>query len=151
GLEAEPELRGRVLARVGPTEVAEVVLLQRPEILSQVTGELPADVQIAPLVEGGLPAWFGAIEAQLQAGLDGEAAPQDPARAAEGLKQLGNLATTFDRYLRGEDLLAAAMAPAPGEQPRRGQDEAGFIQTVDGQHHVVSVFPEFSGNEVKDF
>lgn len=151
GLEAVPELRGRVLARVGPAEVAEVVLLQRPEILSQVTGELPADVQLAPLVEGGLPAWFGAIEAQLQAGLDGEAAPQDPARAAEGLKQLGQLASTFDRYLRGEDLLAAAMAPQPGEAPARGRDEAGYIQTVDGQHHVVSVFPEFTGNEVSDF
>lgn len=146
--EAEPELRGRVLARVGPPEVAEVVLLQRPEILSQVTAELPPDVAIAPLVEGGLPAWFGAIEAQLQAGLDGEAAPQDPARAAEGLRQLGGLAATFDRYLAGEDLLRQS---TPGEAQVPGRDEAGYIQTVDGQHHLVSVFPEFSGNEVTDF
>ncbi|HEY8376284.1 MAG TPA: MMPL family transporter, partial [Nannocystis sp.] len=151
GLEAVPALQGRVLARVGPAEVAEVVLLQRPEILSEVTANLPPDVAVAPLVEGGLPAWFGAIEARLQAGLDGEAAPEDPARAAEGLRQLGRLAGTFDRYLRGEDLLAAAMAPQPGEAPRMGQDEAGYIQTVDGQHHVVSVFPEFTGNEVSDF
>lgn len=151
GLEAEPELRGRVLARVGPSEVAEVLLLQRPDILSQVTGNVPADVALAPLVEGGLPAWFGAIEGQLQAGLDGEAAPQDPARAAEGLKQLGGLATTFDRYLAGEDLMRAAMQAQPSETPVRGRDEAGYIQTVDGKYHVVSVFPEFSGNEVSDF
>lgn len=151
GLEAMPELRGRVLARVGPNEVAEVVLLQRPELLSQVTGELPPGLELAPLVEGGLPAWFGAIEAQLQAGLDGEAAPQDPARAAEGLRQLGQLATTFDRYLGGEDLLRAAMSPQPGEVAAPGRDEAGYIQTVDGTHHVVSVFPEFDGNEVSDF
>jgi len=151
GLEAVPELHGRVLARVGPSEVAEVLLLQRPEILSQVTGGLPPDVALAPLVEGGLPAWFGAIEGQLQAGLDGEAAPQDPARAAEGLKQLGNLASTFDRYLAGEDLMRAAMQAQGGEAPVRGRDEAGYIQTVDGQYHVVSVFPEFMGNEVSDF
>ncbi|WP_272000665.1 MMPL family transporter [Nannocystis radixulma] len=151
GLEAVPELRGRVLARVGPTEVAEVLLLQRPEILSQVTGGLPPDVALAPLVEGGLPAWFGAIEGQLQAGLDGEAAPQDPARAAEGLKQLGGLASTFDRYLAGEDLMRAAMQAQAGEAPVRGRDEAGYIQTVDGKYHIVSVFPEFLGNEVSDF
>lgn len=151
GFEAVPELRGRVLARVGPSEVAEVLLLQRPEVLSQVTGNLPPDVALAPLVEGGLPAWFGAIEGQLQAGLDGEAAPQDPARAAEGLKQLGGMASTFDRYLAGEDLMRAAMQAQAGEAPARGRDEAGYIQTVDGKYHVVSVFPEFSGNEVSDF
>ncbi|WAS92486.1 MMPL family transporter [Nannocystis punicea] len=151
GFEAVPELHGRVLARVGPSEVAEVLLLQRPEILSQVTGDLPPDVALAPLVEGGLPAWFGAIEGQLQAGLDGEAAPQDPARAAEGLKQLGGMAGTFDRYLAGEDLMRAAMQAQAGEAPVRGRDEAGYIQTVDGKHHVVSVFPEFLGNEVSDF
>lgn len=151
GLEAEAELAGRVLAKVGPREVAEVVLLQRPEALSQVTGALPPGLALAPVVEGGLPAWFGAIEGQLQAGLDGEAAPQDPARAAEGLSQLAGLAGTFDAYLQGEDLLAKASAPQPGEPPRRGQDDAGYIVTVDGQHHVVSTFPTFAGQEVSDF
>lgn len=150
-LEREPELAGRVLARVGPREVAEVVLLQRPELLSQVTGNLPPGLAAAPLVEGGLPAWFGAIEAQIQAGLEGEGAPQDPARAAEGLRGLGELAGTFDAYLAGEELLSRASAPQPNEPPRRGQDEAGYIVTVDGEHHIVSVFPEFSGAEVSDF
>lgn len=149
-LEAVPELRGRVLARVGPREVAEVLLLQRPEMLSQVTGGLPPGLQIAPLVEGGLPAWLGALEGQLQAGLEGEAAPQDPAKAAEGLKQLAGLAGTFDTYLRGEDVMARAMA-ADKEPARAGRDEAGYIVTIDGQHHVVSMFPEFPGNEVSDF
>jgi predicted RND superfamily exporter protein len=149
-LEAVPELHGRVLARVGPREVAEVLLLQKPEMLSQVTGGLPPGLAIGPLVEGGLPAWLGALEGQLQAGLDGEAAPQDPAKAAEGLKQLGGLAGTFDAYLRGEDVLSQAMA-ADKEGVRPGRDEAGYIVTVDGQHHVVSMFPEFAGNEVSDF
>lgn len=150
-LEAVPELRGRVLARVGPREVAEVLLLQKPEMLSQVTAGLPPGLKVGPLVEGGLPAWLGALEGQLQAGLDGEAAPQDPAKAAEGLKQLGGLATTFDAYLRGEDVLSQAMAADKEAAGQKGRDEAGYIVTVDGQHHVVSMFPEFAGNEVSDF
>lgn len=149
--EAEPELHGRVLAKVGPAQVAEVLLLQRPELLSQVTGGLPPRVAIGPLVEGGLPAWFGAIEGQLQAGLDGEAPPQDPARAAEGLKGLAQLAGTFDAYLAGEDVLGRAMARQEGEAPRRGQDDAGYVVTVDGQHRVISLFPEFAGHEVGDY
>lgn len=150
-LEAEPELHGRVLARIGPPEVAEVLLLQRPDMLSQVTAGLPPGLKLGPTLVGGLPAWFGAIEAQLQAGLDGEAAPTDPAQAAEGLKQLAGLATTFDAYLQGEDVMARARAAQPGEPPRRGQDEAGYVVTVDGQHHVVSMFPTFKGQEVSDF
>lgn len=151
GLEAEPALKGRVLARIGPPEVAEVLLLQRPDLLSQVTAGLPPGLAVGPALTGGLPAWFGAIEGQLQAGLDGEAPPQDPARAAEGLKQLAGLATAFDAYLQGEDVMARASAAQPGEPPRRGQDEAGYVVTVDGQHHVVSMFPTFGGQEVSDF
>lgn len=151
GLEAEPALKGRVLAKIGPPEVAEVLLLQRPELLSRVTGGLPPGLQVGPVLAGGLPAWFGAIEGQLQAGLDGEAPAQDPKQAAEGLQQLAGLATTFDQYLQGEDIMARASASQPGEPPRRGQDEAGYIVTVDGQHHVVSMFPTFAGHEVSDF
>ena len=150
GLEADPLFHGRVLAKVGPAEVAEVLLLQRPELLAEVTGGLPPGLAPGPLLEAGLPAWLGAIEGQLQAGLDGDAPPQDPARAAEGLRGLARVAGTFDAYLAGEDVLSKALAEQAPQAPRSGQDEAGYVVTADGQHHVVSVFPEFPGAEVAD-
>jgi predicted RND superfamily exporter protein len=147
GLEAEPGLTGRVLARVGPQEVAEVLLLQQPDALAQAAASLPKGLPVADLIEGGLPAWFGAIEGQIQAGLDGEAAPQDPAQAAEGLRGLGRVAATFDAYLAGEDVMSKLAADAPATP---GRDARGYLTTVDGEHHVISMFPHLKGDEVTD-
>ena len=83
-LAKDPELAGRVLAKVGPEEVAEVLLLQRPEALAEAVKGLPKGLPVADLIEGGLPAWFGALERQIQAGLDGDAPAQTPAQQAEG-------------------------------------------------------------------
>ncbi len=147
GLEAEPGLTGRVLARVGPQEVAEVLLLQQPDALAQAAASLPKGLPVADLIEGGLPAWFGAIEGQIQAGLDGEAAPQEPAQAAEGLRGLGRVAATFDAYLAGEDVMSKLAADAPATP---GRDARGYLTTVDGEHHVISMFPHLKGDEVTD-
>ena len=147
-LEREEPLRGRVLARIGPQEVAEVILLQKPEALTEAAKALPPGIQIAPVLEGGLPAWFGAIGQQIQAGLDGEA-PADPAAAARGIRGLADLARTFDAYLAGEDVLAR-MGEAPPQDGPQGRDEQGFLVTVDGQHHVISMFPRLTGDEVTD-
>jgi len=147
GLEKEPELSGRVLARVGPIEVAEVLLLQQPDALAQAAAGLPKGLPVADLIEGGLPAWFGAIDQQIQAGLDGEAAPQEPAKAAEGLRGLGSVAATFDAYLAGEAVLDRLAAEAPATP---GRDARGYLTTVDGEHHVISMFPHLNGDEVTD-
>lgn len=147
GLEQEPGLTGRVLARVGPLEVAEVLLLQQPDALAQAAAGLPKGLPVADLIEGGLPAWFGAIDAQIQAGLDGEAEPQAPAKAAEGLRGLGTIAATFDAYLAGEDVMSKAAAGAPATP---GRDARGYLTTVDGEHHVISMFPHLKGDEVTD-
>lgn len=146
-LAKDPELAGRVLAKVGPEEVAEVLLLQRPEALAEAVKGLPKGLPVADLIEGGLPAWFGALERQIQAGLDGDAPAQTPAQQAEGLRGLGRMASTFDRYLGGEDVLAGLEAEAPAV---RGRDARGYLTTVDGQHHVVTMFPRFAGDEVTD-
>lgn len=148
-LDQEEMLHGRVLARIGPQEVAEVILLQKPEALTEATRALPAGVSLAPVVEGGLPAWFGAIAQQIQAGLDGEA-PVDPAAAARGLKGLTDMAKTFDAYLAGEDVLARLGDATTREDGPQGRDERGYLITVDGQHHVISMFPRLTGDEVTD-
>lgn len=148
-LEADEALHGRVLARIGPSEVAEVILLQKPEALAEAAKALPPNVPLAPVIEGGLPAWFGAIAGQIQAGLDGEA-PADPAAAAKGLKGLADMAGTFDAYLAGEDVLGRLGEPPPQDGAPHGRDERGYLITVDGQHHVISMFPRLTGDEVTD-
>ncbi len=143
-LRQDPGLDGRVLARVGPDEVAEILLLQQPQALLAATSQLPTELVVADVLEGGLPAWFGALERQLQAGLDGEAGDQDPAKAAEGLRGLATAATTFDAYLAGEDV----MDRLGGDAARPGRDARGYLTTVDGQHHVITMFPRLEGDEV---
>lgn len=147
----DPELAGRVLAKVGPEEVAEVLLLQRPEALADVVKGLPKGLPVADLIEGGLPAWFGALEQQLQAGLDGDqpagAPAQTPEQVAQGLRGLASAADTFDRYLAGEDVLAKLAGEAPAV---RGRDARGYLTTVDGAHHVITMFPRFAGDAVAD-
>lgn len=146
-LEQDPGLAGRVLARVGPEEVAEVLLLQQPEALAEVAAGLPKGLPLADLIEGGVPAWFAAIEQQIQAGLDGSAPAQAPAKVAEGLRGLASMAGTFDAYLAGEDVMARLAGQAPAV---RGRDARGYLTTVDGEHHVVTMFPRFAGDEVSD-
>ena len=146
-LKQDAGLEGRVLARVGPDEVAEVLLLQQPDALAQAVAGLPKDLKVADVLEGGLPAWFGALEQQIQAGLDGEAPAQEPAQAAEGLRGLAGVAATFDAYLAGEDVMDRMAASGPATP---GRDARGYLTTVDGQHHVVTMFPRLAGDEVTD-
>ena len=148
-LKQDAGLEGRVLARVGPEEVAEVVLLQKPEALAQAAAGLPKDLPVAELLEGGLPAWFGALEQQIQAGLDGEAPAQTPAQAAEGLRGLASVAGTFDAYLAGEDVMDR-LASADSGPATPGRDARGYLTTVDGQHHVITMFPRLAGDAVTD-
>ena len=148
-LKQDPGLEGRVLARVGPEEVAEVLLLQQPEALAQAAASFPKGMSVAELLEGGLPAWFGAVEQQIQTGLDGEAPAQDPKQAAEGLRGLAGIATTFDAYLAGEDIMDRLTAGS-SEPATPGRDARGYLTTVDGQHHVVTMFPRLKGDEVTD-
>lgn len=148
-LEKDPMLTGRVLARVGPREVAEVLLLQQPDALAKATAGLPKGLAVADLIEGGLPAWFGAIERQIQAGLDGEGEAQDPKAAAEGLRGLASVARTFDSYLVGEDVMTKLEAGSEAAATP-GRDARGYLTTVDGEHHVISMFPDLKGDEVTD-
>ena len=101
GFEGEPDFAGRVLARVDPKDFAELLLLYQPDGLATMRTSLPPDVELADVVEGGLPKWLSAIEAQIYAGLDGTGAA-DAASAELGLRQLATAAKTFDDYLAGK-------------------------------------------------
>src|SRR5690606_16295625 len=81
-LEAIPGLKGRVLGRIEAEDVAEILLLQRPEAVAEVRRSVPPGVDLPAVIEGGLEAWLGMIEAQMLAGLDG-AAPDDGAAPSD--------------------------------------------------------------------
>jgi len=144
-----PELQGRVLARPGASEVAEVLFLQRPDALQRLSAQLPPGTDLPLLLESGLPAWFGALADQLEAGLEGDesAEPVAPEQVAEGLRGLAGAADLFSNYLSGTADLGALGEP----QQRPDLDERGYLQTADGAHRVITLFPEFSSGEVDEF
>lgn len=144
-LEKLPILERRVLGRVGPEKVAEVLLLADPEAIAKAlpSGDLgPARSQLAE----GLPGWLGLVNAGLQKGLDeGSASPEE---AKKGLDRLGKLFGALEAELEGEGGLDR-LSEIDDEGRRtyaRGLDAKGYL-AGDGDHHVVGLFPKLEGDE----
>lgn len=148
-LEGMPALAGRILARTGPADAAEVLALQKPEALAEALTQVPPGIDLATALEGGLPAWAGALAGQLTAGLDSEEAPvRSPEEAAAGLRGLASAADLLGTTIQGGDPLATM---AIGEEFRRSDvDERGYLITADGENHVITMFPELAGDEVTE-
>ncbi len=154
-LATDEAFAGRVLGRVDAETIAPLLLVQQPEALVELRRGLGPDADPIALIEGGLPAWLGAIEAQVYAQLDGEDAPAgtdpvDPAdasaRADEGLRRLAMLAGVLDAVLVGDDPLTRLSADSRlAAQP--GLDARGYLVTSDGEHHLVTVFVELPSDE----
>ncbi|MBK6916670.1 MAG: MMPL family transporter [Deltaproteobacteria bacterium] len=158
--EQEPEFAGRVLGRITPKTIAEVLLLQRADAMAQLRAALPPGVELAPLVEGGAVAWMAAIADRLEGAIDGAAAadgedgqgaaaaaaavPID--RAAEGLAGLGSLATALDDYIAGKNAMDRFVG-AGTTVMRRGVDELGYLVTGNGDAHMVALYPELVSDE----
>ena len=150
-LEAEPELKDRVLGRLTPRVVAPLALLQKPDALEQMRTALPPDASLAELVEGGVPGWLSAIESEIYRGLEGEdeeAAPE-PAELREGFERLGTMATLLDDHLQGRDPLARLSEGSDG-LGQRGIDDAGYLVSDDGSFNLVSVFAELPSDEGRE-
>jgi hypothetical protein len=150
---ADPMFQGRALGRVTAGEIAEVLLLQQPDAIKGLRDALPPDADLPAMIEGGLPTMVGGIEAQLLAALDGEV-QVDPSQQDEGFTQLAEMATLLDRQLAGEDLGDALGEMAGGrvEQARAsGIDEAGYLESRDGETLLVALFPEMPGTQAEDY
>ena len=157
-LQAIPELKGRVLARVSPETVAEVALLADPhalvagkrEMAPKAEGDAPRP-DIVSVVEGGLPAWLDGIAKRLSAAMDDpHAKPED---ADAGLKRLTTLVNALDDEIDGRSSvprLAEMAKDAPtadaSSEAGRNVDAEGYL-TGSGNHHVIALFPEISGDE----
>jgi predicted RND superfamily exporter protein len=150
-LEAEPDLKDRVLGRLTPRVVAPLALLQKPDTLAQMRAELPPDASLADLVQGGVPRWLSSIESEIYRGLEGddeEKAPE-PAELREGFERLGTLATLLDDHLQGRDPLAR-VSDGSVELGQRGLDDAGYLVSDDGSFNLVSVFAELPSDEGRE-
>ncbi|MBW2459823.1 MAG: hypothetical protein JRI68_35355 [Deltaproteobacteria bacterium] len=90
--EQEPELAGKVLGRIQLEQVAELLLLIKPEALKELRERV--DTEPADLVEGGLPQWIGLMEEQIGAGLRAaplwrlDVHPQGRQRRRAGLRRV---------------------------------------------------------------
>lgn len=145
-LERIPELKDRVLGRVGPADVAEALLLVDPE---SITKNLPEGAgPIGGTLEKGLVGWASLLRAELARGLETDAAPDD-AKTKEGLDRLGTMFQAMDDELQGTGGLArlSELAPDEGREPlARGLDSQGYL-AGEGDHHIVALFPSLSGDE----
>ncbi len=151
---AEPDLRGRVLGRLGPTDLAEVLLLQRPDALMQLRAALPPGADPSALLEAGSVGWIAAIADRLEGSLDeadqGEsaAAPGGDAmaQAATGLAGLAALATAFDDQLAGHSPMDR-FGDAGTTFAQRGIDDRGYLTTSDGSGYLVALYPTIESDE----
>jgi len=142
GLAAEEQFAGKVLARIRPQDVAGVLLLARPDALAQLIAELPPGVPLGPIVAQGIPGWFALLDQQLQAGLEQGETPVE--KIGEQLDRLAALAKTFDDAIAGKGLSLGEYAQ------RSGVDDAGYLVTADGSHHLVTMLAEMQTDEGRD-
>lgn len=153
----KPELDGRVIARMGPHQLAKALLLQDPEVTETIRTLVPTDTNLTTFVEGGLPAYLDAINARLghlAAGLQmrmmmpfGGGIGTDQVNSI--LDRLSSLALTTDAFLAGENPWAHMELRDTGRQSMDAIDSAGYVVGQGNEYLLVTVFPEFEGDEVE--
>ncbi len=170
--EQVPELRGRVLGRVKADQVAELMLLAKPESLRELRSRF--DDEPADLIEGGIPRFVSAISGQLEAGLQGgggDRAPPSPDddptppegtpppaappggaqpenQLKEGMTHLASMLRALDTQLAGGDALATLPGFGDIEVAKDGSvDDEGYLVSDDGTYHMVAMFPDLPGDE----
>ncbi len=153
-LKTIPSLEGRVLARMDPGTIAEVLFTRDPAAFDQLEQLLPPGAELASVVEQGLPGMMGALAGQLEAGLEGEgdAGARTQEETDEGLRQLGAMARVLETRLRGGDAQRALIDLVMKDSipPQKGVDEYGYFTGWDEPHHLIALFPDLPSGEVQD-
>lgn len=148
-LEKDERFRSKVLARLGPRDVAEILLLQRPGALAELARQGEGDT-LRPAVERGIVGLVTLATDLLYAGLEGEAPapPGAEANMGQAFAVTTALVTDFDAYLAGGPsrplTLPASFRASPAAA---GLDEQGYLQTADGRAHVIQTVPELPGDD----
>ena len=148
-LEKEPEFAGRTLCRIGPKELAEVAMLWDPKAVGDGLAQ-GGTRALAPIVEGGLPAWLGAVEKGVTSALEGGARTHDPEQATRGPAMLAKLLRSLDAELSGRDAFGSLdlglAARSDGTAGPR-VDAAGYLVGAKGEFHMIALFPALPGSE----
>ncbi len=152
-LSREPEFQDKVVSRLGPEHVAEVLLLQSPTTAREIRALAPSNVDLATFIEGGLPSYAGALQERISnlasalqmRMLMGFGPMISPTDVEQILTSVDALARTMDSYLAGEN-------PWKHMNMQTMQvdmvDSAGYIAGQDNDYLLVSIFPDFAGDEV---
>lgn len=144
-LRALPDMDGRVLGRIRPEDVAEVLLVANPEpIAKAIPGEDGGEG--AKKLEQGLPGWFDLLDGQLQKGIDADPASVSLEQTRQGFVQLGSLFHALDDELAGENGLVRLADIKQRGELGKGIDDLGYLEG-DGKHNIVGMFPELDGDE----
>jgi predicted RND superfamily exporter protein len=149
-LEKEPEFAGRTLCRIGPKELAEVAMLWDPKAVRD--GLMQAgNVGLASVVEGGVPAWLGAVEKNVSTALEGGGGGQPPSPDAvkQGPAMLAKAIRALDAELAGRDAGAFVELGAAAKDRPSGPrvDSAGYLLGTNGSYHMIALFPALPGSE----
>ncbi len=135
-----PGLESGVLGRIGPTDVAEVLLLSEPEVIAKA---LPKDASATAISEG-LPGFARALDAELTRGLDGEVASQEDIK--KGFDQLGGLFGALDDELASQSGMATLLDVDTSRDLGPAVDDAGYLNGSQ-ENHFVALFPPLEGDE----
>lgn len=140
-LETDPMLAGRVLGRAGPRQMAELLFLRDPKALGRMRDAFGEDADLTTVVESGVQGWIGQLEAQLEAGLDGEIS----GAATDGIGGLADIADAWRVHLEGGDVIGELIRDADGGS--LGIDEQGYLVGEGGDIHVMTLFPNLTDRE----
>lgn len=141
---ALPDLDQRVLGRIRPNDIGEVLLVAEPESIAKMMPPDDGTGVGAKKLEEGFPGWIGLIDGQLNAGLEGgTSASADQTK--QGFDQLKTLFAALDQELADGNGLATLSDMQPRGDFSRGIDQYGYLG--DGQHNVVGLFPKLEGDE----
>lgn len=150
-LNKEPLFAGKVLGRIGLEQVAELLLLLQPDVLTELRARV--DEEPAAFIEGGVDRWIDALEAQLSEGLEADEPSVDEDQADGGLRALAALLRAFEAQLAGADPTAELAQLIPDDQTDgelavpMNVDERGYLVSADGETHIVGLFADMPSTE----
>ena len=139
-LHTVPGLEKGVLGRIGPEDVAEVLLLSDPEVVAK---SLPKGAASRALNDG-LPGLAGTIDEQLKQGLEQELASQ--ADLNSGFTQLGRLFDSLSGELESNSGLVTLLDGESSRDLGPAVDDAGYLNGSQ-ENHFVALFPPLDGDE----
>jgi uncharacterized protein len=144
-LESVPELKSRVLGRINPEQVAEVLLFSDPKAFEKGLPEGAGPV--GAKLEAGIDGWIGVLKESLEQGLEKGVA--DDAATKDGLGRLGTMFDALSDELAGKSGLTRMrdLAPASDKPIADGIDELGYVSTAGGDLHLVALFPALESDE----